>query len=293
MKTLRHARGLAFLGATLFAAPAMATIMPPNNLHLEDNVELDSNVTEADFNKVIDTAEEAFKPIMKKHGGVLDIKRHWEDSTVNASAIQMGGTWEVNMYGGLARREEVTLDGFALVLCHEIGHHLAGFPFVSEWAANEGQADYYGTQACLRQLWRGQDNSVAASTVDGAARQACDESWAAEGDRNLCYRIMMAGRSLAELLAHGQSKVSFSTPDAKVVKRTFHEHPEAQCRLDTFVAGALCKASFDMNIIPGDEPEAMKYSCGPRFEEGQRPRCWFKENDKNSERHIKEAVAVH
>lgn len=288
---LRNAKGLAILGATLFTAPAMATFMPPNNLHLEDNLELDSNVTEADFNKVIDTAEKVFKPIIKKHGGTLDIKRRWDDSTVNASAIQMGKTWEVNMYGGLARREEVTLDGFALVLCHEIGHHLAGFPFVSEWAANEGEADYYGTQACVRQLWRGQENEVAAQTVDATPKAACDEAWTSDADRNLCYRIMMAGRSLAELLSHGAGNVSFSTPDPKVVERTFHEHPEAQCRLDTFVAGALCKASFDMNLIPGDEPEAMKYSCGPRFDQGQRPTCWFKEGDKNSERRVKGIAA--
>ena len=29
------------------------------------------------------------------------------------------------MYGGLARRAEVTEDGFAMVLCHELGHHVS------------------------------------------------------------------------------------------------------------------------------------------------------------------------
>lgn len=286
MITLRNAKTLMLVGATFVAAPAMATILPPNNLHLEDNKELDSNVTEADFNKAIDAAEKAFQPIMKKHGGKLDIKRHWEDSTVNASAIQTGETWEVNMYGGLARREEVTLDGFALVLCHEIGHHLAGFPYVSQWAANEGQSDYYGTQACLRHLWRAQDNSSAADTVDATPKAWCDESWNSAADRNLCYRIMMAGRSLAELLAHG-AKVGFDSPDEKVVESTVHEHPAAQCRLDTYVAGALCKASFDMNLIPSDETEALDQSCGPRFDQGERPRCWYKPGDTNSNRRVK------
>lgn len=285
MMMLRTAKKFVLVGAFV-AAPAMATILPPNNLHLDDNKELDSGITEAEFNKIIDEAEKVFKPIMKKHGGKLDIKRRWDDSTVNASAIQMGGKWEVNMYGGLARREEVTADGFTLVLCHEIGHHLAGFPFVSQWAANEGQSDYYGTQACLRHMWRGKDNAFAASTVDATPKAACDEAWNSAADRNLCYRMMMAGRSLAELLAQG-NKVGFDTPDEKAVESTMHEHPQAQCRLDTYMAGALCQATFDMDLIPNDESEAMNHSCGPRFDQGERPRCWYKPGDSTSNRRVK------
>jgi hypothetical protein len=46
-----------------------------------------------------------------------------------------------------------------LIICHELGHHVGGFPFVSGtpfggyWAATEGQSDYYSTQVCARTMW--------------------------------------------------------------------------------------------------------------------------------------------
>src|SRR6478609_9034269 len=74
-------------------------------------------------------------------------------------------TYRVHMYGGLARRPEVTPDGFTLVVCHEVGHHFGGYPFVRDayWAANDGQADYFSTLACARRLWQNQpaDNALA------------------------------------------------------------------------------------------------------------------------------------
>ena len=48
--------------------------------------------------------------------------------------------WVVAMFGGLARRPEVTKDAFQFVVCHEVGHHLAGWPFAYDWASNEGQS---------------------------------------------------------------------------------------------------------------------------------------------------------
>jgi hypothetical protein len=65
------------------------------------------------------------------------------------------------VYGGLARHGEITPDGFALVLCHEIGHHLGGVPRYSGangWASNEGQSDYFAATKCLRRAWQSDQN---------------------------------------------------------------------------------------------------------------------------------------
>ena len=57
---------------------------------------------------------------------------------VNASAgAPRHGHWVIELYRGLATREELGLqgvgfrpgDGFALVACHEVGHLFGGFPF--------------------------------------------------------------------------------------------------------------------------------------------------------------------
>lgn len=256
--------------------------MPENNLHLYDNVNFTSGITEEQFNEVIDEAEAYYASIIDNHGGELKIERKWSNATVNASAMQMGGTWYVNMYGGLARRKEVTKDGFALVLCHELGHHLGGFPYTSSWAANEGQSDYFATLTCARELWKddAEANAEAERTVEEYPKQLCDSKWQDTTDRQVCYRSMMGGWSLADLLNQlgGGGAISWENKDPKEVTRTNNAHPAAQCRLDTYVAGAACVAQFDANSIPKTEKDSSAVSClqSAGDNEGARPRCWFK-----------------
>jgi len=127
-------------------AGTRTSFMPENDLGKMQS-EAVGGITKAQFNAVIDRAEAIYKPIIAAHGGTLVMHRNWDDSTVNAYAEQNGSNWEVSMFGGLAKRPEVTEDGFAMVLCHEIGHHLGGFPYVQDWAADEGQSDMHATGA--------------------------------------------------------------------------------------------------------------------------------------------------
>ena len=84
-------------------------------------------------------------------------------------------------------------------------------------------------------------------------RQQCNSVWASADEQNLCYRSLMAAQSLGNLLAtmgHGELP-SLETPDQSMVTMTEPGHPRAQCRLDTYSAGALCQASFRSELIPG------------------------------------------
>lgn len=273
---------------------ALATILPPNNLHLQDNVNFIADIDEAKFNKIVNDIVAFYKPIVAAHGGRLSSNNLWSNATVNASANQMGNDWVINMYGGLARRPEVTPDGFALVVCHEMGHHLAGYAFYGDtpWAASEGQSDYFATQSCAKEAWRLQteENAKFRATVNPHAKEKCDVAYSNVDEQNLCYRSSMAGASLATLLsALGRGPApKFETPDAKVVTTTYEAHPEGQCRMDTYFNGSLCTAGFNPNIIPGKghpdgqgsvgaEEVASRYSCteAAGFSLGNRPRCWF------------------
>lgn len=274
--------------------PAQATILPPNDLYLEDDIHrLDANIDEETFHRIINDIVAIYQPLVREHGAELKSRNNWTSRTVNASAQQSGSNWYINMYGGLARRPEVTPDGFALVVCHELGHHLAGFPLKGgRWAANEGQSDYFATQSCARVIWEGEleINSSFESRVNAIAKEKCDETWQAFEDRHLCYRSAMAGDSLAKLLGSLRNTVpEFETPSEKVVSRTSDYHPEAQCRHDTYFHGALCSIEFDPRVIPGRnhskgqqsqeaEEEAARYSCtrSQGFETGTRRLCWFK-----------------
>ena len=92
---------------------AFASFLPENDLHLQDIPE-GAGLTEQEFNDVIDLAEEFYAPLLKESYGVTaKFNRLWSTNTVNANASQRGRTWIVNMYGGLARRPEITPDGFA------------------------------------------------------------------------------------------------------------------------------------------------------------------------------------
>lgn len=281
--------------ATFVATQAFATsyhastFMPANNLYLEDSLEATTGLNETQFNAVIDRAEKIYKPLIKaKFGAALTVERRFDDATVNAFADQPSDTdWQVHMFGGLARRAEVTEDGFAMVLCHEIGHHLGGFPFVEDWAANEGQADTFATGACAAKVFASNAKLAAdaEANIPANMKAKCDSTHSSSKDRSICYRGVMAGKSLADLLgALEGARVSFDTPDASVVAKTNNDHPAAQCRLDTYVAAALCgSALWDDALIPGKEladrnskaaqTEAFAHSCVGGV--GARPKCWF------------------
>lgn len=255
-----------------------------------------ANITEEQYDEAIKEVEDVYRPIIEAHDVNLEIRSDWNSSTVNAYASRSGNSWILKLYGGFARHKDISIDGFQAIVCHEIGHHLGGYPTKSwSWSSAEGQADYFATQTCLKKVWRTQvvKNSLAANTVHPFSRLQCDLSYPTERARNLCYRIANASRSMAAALAD----ISYTiTPvpghlDNSRVKSTKTSHPQAQCRLDTLLAGAACTQSIPDHLIPGSklkslpleaEKQAARYSC--MFNEGQRlvarPRCWFKAKGK-------------
>lgn len=244
----------------------------------ESGLRASNGMTEEKFHGLIDHIENLYAPVVGTHGAVLKIKRLWASTRANASAMQFGnGTWELNVHGGMARHESMTDDSFVLILCHEMGHHLGGFPFMSAWGATEGQADYFATHSCARELWKNDKarNASFGFHTDAIAKRQCNQAWTHEDDQNLCHRIMTAAHLVVSFLGHG-TQVAFDTPSLDRVGRTYRFYPSAQCRLDTMAAGALCTQTFDVNALPRTEAEAEEHSClNPGFEFGLRPRCWF------------------
>lgn len=270
-----------------------ATFAPPNDLYKEDNLFAPSAVSEEAFNRILDHAGDVFKPLFRSLGKFLVVQRFWNDSTVNAYAQQGPGQQRIiTFFGGLARRPEITEDGFAMVVCHELGHHLGGYPFVSEWAAAEGQADYYAPMGCGRLLWRNDlaINAAARDQVPDRPKAMCDGTWTTTEDQNLCYRIMLAVKSTADFLAAmSETTVNFDTPDMNEATSTKKLHPAPQCRLDTMMASAACPKAFDHTDIPGldrgvlrnskwAEEDSGEFTCNvwQGHVENVRPRCWFK-----------------
>jgi hypothetical protein len=256
---------------------------PENNLKIEAGDKAANDMTEEKFLAAIGRVSSVYAPIVKEKGGELKMNNRWTDATVNASAQRFGKTWQVNMYGGLARHPLVTVDGFMMVVCHELGHHIGGAPkkggFGSVWASNEGQSDYFAGLKCMRRILENDDNIAVVSkmTVDAEASTRCESTYKSANEVALCKRISMAGKSLAMLLGElgGNSNVNFTTPDRSVVVRTNDNHPAAQCRLDTYFQGTLCDKAISDDV---DDRDVIKGTCIKRdgYEFGPRPLCWYK-----------------
>jgi hypothetical protein len=260
-------------------------ILPENDMWISTDAKGISTIDEAEFNAVIDKVIAIYEPIISQMGGTLNVERNWSDGTVNAYASRSGGTWNVAMFGGLARHNTITSDGFALVVCHELGHHIGGAPkkasFWSTWASNEGQADWFSTAKCLRRVFRAEANSaqvVAGMNVPKVVIDECAAQFTSQEDQLICQRGAMAGMSTAQLfqaLRNQTTAPDFTTPDASTVSRTNDNHPGTQCRLDTYYAGALCSVDELVDVDQSDEATGTCFRASGDTV-GVRPACWFK-----------------
>lgn len=263
--------------------------VPENDMYITENMaSMVGGITEAEFNGVLDRIESMYGEEVKKKGGTLTVSRQWENGTVNASAQQFAKNWTINMFGGLARHPAITIDGFALVACHEMGHHLGGAPKIggwfnpNKWATNEGGSDYYSTFKCLRRFFK-EDNNTAAilskTDLDPVAVRECKAAFTDKNDRMYCVRGTMAGHSVSALfqdLRGQETAASLDTPDQRKVNKTAHSHPDTQCRLDTYFAGALCPIPVSQGYSNTDYHNGF---CADRAKypaRSIRPRCWFK-----------------
>lgn len=113
-------------------------------------------------------------------------------------------------FGGLARLPEMNQEGAALILCHELGHGIAGPPFKEgSSSAVEGEADYFATYSCMRRLG-------IVSILSGIEVQLT-------------------------LINKEGVPASFDQRDELVVDEINRDpsfYPSNQCRLDTLLAGA-------------------------------------------------------
>jgi hypothetical protein len=267
--------------------------LPPNDMkipigdHSHHGRSGATGITEAQYNDIMDRIQKQYVDVVKAKGGTLVINRLWSDATVNSSAEQQGGNWIINMYGGIARHPDTTYEGEALIACHEMGHHLGGAPKLSSfggtWASNEGQADYFATLKCLRQLFLQDDNSalVAKMAIDPLVQKDCTAQFTQQADQDICMRISKSGESVAYLfqdLTKSSTRPKFDTPDTSEVKSTNDDHPATQCRMDTYLAGDICQVPY---TVANSDTDFKVGSCVQGTDAlGFRSRCWFSPDGK-------------
>lgn len=229
---------------------ANAECIPKDDAHknLFFSASARSGISQVAYEKVLDKLEAYFAPVVRARGARLQINRLWNDGTVNAQAYRIGSTWHVDMFGGLARYPGMTQTAFLTVACHELGHHMGGAPRYdrnTDWAATEGQADYWATLNCMKRL--------------GVASSA-------------------GSLALAKVLADlsGERMPSRSTRSQVVRSSILESHPPAQCRLDTMDAGRACRASGNTSNNDPRVGTCHVYPSSTTYSAGSRPRCFYK-----------------
>ncbi len=260
------------------------SFLPPNNLKHRISAKDSGGITEAQYDAVLDQIQAIYGPIVAARGGHLVLNRLWTDDTVNSSAEQQGSDWIINAYGGLARDKAITQDGEALVICHEMGHHLGGAPKYggTDWAADEGEADYFANSKCLHRMFAdtASMNFTQPKVLSddlALAQAACAKSYKDAHDRAVCVRSAVAGQSVTALFTElsGDAPSHFDTPDTSVVAQTNDDHPASQCRLDTYYQGSLCNKSWTIDMSNTD-PAVGGCVLSQGYTSGMRPLCWYK-----------------
>lgn len=231
------------------AMTAVTTCWPTKNLVIPPDAA--AGLTKKQFDKTLDDFEKTVVPLVDFEHATLVVNRLWSDDTINANTTENGNTWSINAFGGFARYPNMTPSGYLLVMCHELGHHLGKAPRYNnntEWAATEGESDYWATLKCMKLF----DSKVYSS------------------DSGMI--------TLAKILAilGGEKTPSLNTPDKLEIGSTLESHPPAQCRLDTSKSGQECTASGLMDDIDARIGACFSYDHNKKpVGIGNRPRCWY------------------
>lgn len=223
---------------------------------------------EISFEDVIKEIVSTYAPLLKSIG--FDLKYDWTMDS-QSYAKRVGNTLYLVMTNP---GREFTNDAQAVVVCHELGHHLGGGPLRSgsKWAANEGEAYYFAGAKCLKKIFEKQKNSqeiIRKLNVNPDAVKKCSKVFINPEERAVCIRVAHSG----ELYFRTQATIgnlplpSISTPDLTISSNANDPlYPSVQCVVDIIFQGALCE-------IPSDSPKTCTAETGYKI--GMRPSCWF------------------
>ncbi|MFO7180128.1 MAG: hypothetical protein DIU78_015625 [Pseudomonadota bacterium] len=267
--------------------------------------------------EVAEEVASIFRPFAESaHGATIEISPPPWDGEVGLAraSVHPGRIWRITPTANIFN-PYLTRDVMRLLVCHELGHFFAGFPFGEQqtvkeggakvtvdeggtYLASEGSADYFATKDCAWIVWAGDPNNAAfRSVVPVAGRRKCDVAWPDQARRDICYRSLVIAQDMIRWIWNPSSTdisngYRIDTPSTDVNEITIRGHYHEQCRLDTMVAGAVCTKPNDLRKIPGlvpspvtgqygdhsvaSEQDAARYACHEG--PGARPACWFKPN---------------
>lgn len=245
-------------------------------------------VAPEELQSIFHKVQSLYGPVVKKAEGEFVVQVLWDRNSQSASANRdVAKKYVIGVDAGMLVFPRLTADNFRMTLCHEAGHLFGGLPLrpaAPEWEgpldesgksllSAEGQADYYATSVCFRHLTAGEDHRefLKGRVIPQKLVNDCELVWGARTQESfLCQRTSLASLDFLNFIM--EFPISLNKHDDSVVDKTLDgEYPPRQCRLDTLVAGALCKAEAPLDFVRKD-----KSAEGCITGIGARPACWYK-----------------
>ncbi len=280
------------IAVQLTAAILASVIGTPKSSAREGRADDFPSVLRPSAIKVVAEFKSHYIGLAASNGLPLEISFDSQSALTSARAeIDEGGA-SITVDAGLMKSDKLSSDGLRVILCHELGHILGGAPRKSlpmEWdgaaaadgeslMSSEGQADYYATLVCFRQLVSGQDHKRELSLDKSSPaskltlKTLCDRSHGSESEGSLiCQRAAMGSENFLQLSK--TFEISFKTPSSDRAPATIRDsYPDRQCRLDTLLAGAMCPSLSRSFAL--DFNNAAKNECAQSL--ARRPTCWYR-----------------
>lgn len=243
----------------------------------------DNGFTEKDFMGLIDRVRKVYDPVFTTRGYEVEYLLYWnvdEGNAMTSVSKEKKKAWFA-FSGGLLRSRYMTRDGFLFAACHEIGHHLGGFPKEKElpWCSVEGQADYFANLQCMKEILKGDPENARATELNLPKNivRRCREIYSDDDSFRICLRSTKAAEDAFRFLQGrergGDADDSLFNRWLLPVSETIQRYPDHACRAESAYRGAICDRISDLSDT--DETAGFCHKKnGDRF--GTRPRCWFK-----------------
>ncbi|WP_374029253.1 hypothetical protein [Bdellovibrio bacteriovorus] len=209
--------------------------------HLPPGSQNVSAISEQDYLEIIGKfVTKNFLKAKEQTGLSLYVPFEWQSPWFGAYAKRTEDYSQISLLGGMARAPGATKAALVAILCHELGHHIGGAPLQTipsvEWSSSEGQSDFYAATQCLPEML--QSYPELASEPSQEVLQKC-------GENLLCARTMQAGLEMIQLTQRysyrDYTPVQVTASEVAATELIRNRYPTDQCRLDTFVQGALCQ----------------------------------------------------
>lgn len=257
----------------------------PQNIQADPKNLLPGREVPAQYHQVAMEVKKLFHEDIARQGATLHVRYKMDNTNVNAYASRENNKWFITFYGGMIRHRSFDKDVFATIVCHELGHHLGKAPYKfpdndeKKWVSAEGQSDYFATNICLKRLYENKNNEsfLQGKDISTIMRKGCRKNFQNQHHYYLCLRNSILARKTGVFtyrISGGRrgNRNKFprmDEPNDTIVTRTKIDHPDPQCRMDTYFQGALCVEYFnDQTSGPNCENMWSQFS-------GARPRCWF------------------